>query len=348
MIIIDFIISKFKKKINSSSIKKILIIRNDHIGDLCLTLPLAAMIKQIDNKITVEFLISEYSYGVAEGNKYIDKIHIQKKDESSEDIIKRLSVYDAVINACSTRFNAELCGKINAGVKIAFAYKFYNLKNFTHFILKKRNNPPLHETDFCFEFVKRIFGDIEKYKSESLNNTKIMINNETNTFVDDYIKKLKLYPQKKIIGIHPGDNKSAYNLTLQKYIEIGKLLQKDYNVIFIFGPSEKNFVNNFSDSDKSIFYFILGDLTVKQLASFISKIDCLVSGSTGPMHIAGLMNIPTVSIFSNKPSHHWKKWHPINNNFSIVTPETQYLSLKKNSMDDINLKNCVEKVKMII
>lgn len=344
----DFIFQVIRKKKIVADIKKILIIRNDHIGDVCLSLPVCALLKNINENICIHFLISGYAFDIAEGSDYIDKIIVQNKNDSVDDIIAKLEHYDVVLNLCSKSFNAELCGFIKAPVKIGFAYKLYNIFNMNTFVFTKRKNPPIHETDFCFEFLKLLFYFTDTLRDKAKSETKIRIDGATYNFVENYLSNLKINENKKIVAIHSGDNNSAFNISINRYIELAEMLERDFNIIFIFGPGEIGLFDFFKKSQIEKFYFVKGDLSLKQLCAFISKMNCLVSGSTGPMHIAGLMSIPTVTIFSNKPSHSFRKWSPINNIKRIIEPEIKYNEKTKNEiMNHINLekiKNAVYEI----
>ncbi len=341
------------QKINYSP-QKILIIRNDHIGDVCVSLPFVNSIKFFFPDCEVHILINVYTLDIISGNPNIDKIIIQNKDDAISDIINKIpDNYDILFNLTSTKFNAKLSKKINAKYKIGYAYKIYNIFAFNRYVFTHRQNPPIHECDFCFEFLKLCNIDFLEKKQEIVKNTVIYVNDYDKKYVDEYWQKLKFDNSKKNIGIHPGDNKSAFNWSLKKYIELAEYLAQDFEIVFIFGPAELALMNDELFKIKQRVYnfkIVEGNLTVKQLAYFIKKLNCLVSGSTGPMHIAGLMDTPTVSIFSNKLSHNYKKWHPLNNKFEIIEPQItskKSEDIKKN-IEQIPISLAVEKIKKII
>ena len=92
------------------------------------------------------------------------------------------------------------------------------------------------------------------------------------------------------------------------------------------------------NEEKELFSFVHGDLSLKELAVFLENMKCLVSGSTGPMHLAGIMGTPTVGVFSNKPAHSKLKWHPINNRYRIIEPPGLYdASNEETLMKNIDL-----------
>ncbi len=326
------------QKIKNIKPEKILIIRNDHLGDLCVSLPFINSIKKVFPDTETHLLVNEYAFDLVSGNKNIDCIIIQKKSDGIPEILNKITdKYDILFNLCSTSFNARLSRKIAAAFKIGYAYKLYNIFSFNRYVFTHRKNPPIHECDFCFEYLNIFNIDISSIKNSIIKNTVIHIDGDTENFIHSYKKKLGFISSKKIIGIHPGDSKSAFNWSLKKYIELADHLSQKYEIVFIFGPAEKDLINHFTNVQKNKFRFVRGDLSVKQLVCFIKNIDCLVSGSTGPMHIAGLTGVPTVSIFSNKPSHSQHKWHPLNNKYLTVEPRMKYSKSSDNRslMDSI-------------
>ena len=67
------------------------------------------------------------------------------------------------------------------------------------------------------------------------------------------------------------------------------------------------------------------------------------------MHIAGIMGTPTVSIFSKKPAHDEKKWHPIKNKHIIITPEAPYDPRSESSyMRTVDLEKVVGSILEIV
>lgn len=339
------------QKTDTECLKRILVIRNDHIGDVCLTLPFLSLIKQFKPDIRLSVLVHEYTEDIVSGNPLIDRIIVQHTHDSVQDIIAETDEYDALFNLCSTGFNAQICSRIVSRYKTGYAYKPYNMLSFNRFTYVKRSNPPVHETDFCFSFAEAIGIPAESYRKQALRQASIHIPEETETWVAEYMKNTGLGTGKPLIAIHAGDFTSAMNLSVSQYAEIGRrcLRALEADIVYLFGPSEKNLAAGFPDSLRKQCFFIEGDLTLKQLACFISHADCFISGSTGPMHIAGIMETPTVSIFSENPAHAPEKWHPIKNSRIIITPEEPYARSSETSyMETVDLDNVISGVTELI
>jgi heptosyltransferase-2 len=63
-----------------------------------------------------------------------------------------------------------------------------------------------------------------------------------------------------------------------------------------------------------------GSRPLRELMSVLSHLHCLVSSSTGPMHVAAALRVPTVSLFCPIPACSPQLWGPRGNRAQIVLP----------------------------
>ncbi|VAX13086.1 ADP-heptose--lipooligosaccharide heptosyltransferase II, partial [hydrothermal vent metagenome] len=85
--------------------KKILLIRNDKLGDFMLAFPAFAQLRQSLPDAELHILVPEYTRPLAEACKYIDQIILDPgKDGGFWNLVKQLRSqhYDAVISLYST------------------------------------------------------------------------------------------------------------------------------------------------------------------------------------------------------------------------------------------------------
>ncbi|MFA4948860.1 MAG: glycosyltransferase family 9 protein, partial [Candidatus Krumholzibacteriia bacterium] len=53
-----------------------------------------------------------------------------------------------------------------------------------------------------------------------------------------------------------------------------------------------------------------GSVNIRELAAILSLADLVVTNSTGPLHLAVALGVPTVSIYSPVPTRHPGRWGP--------------------------------------
>jgi len=131
--------------------------------------------------------------------------------------------------------------------------------------------------------------------------------------------KIKLSDKEILIGCHIGYSSVAYKeksflrrwmgkfgsraWPLKNYILLlEKLISYNQNIRFVLTGSaaETKIIKRLFKKYHRFTYNISGKTSVLNLACIMSYFKCFVSGDTGPMHIAAAMNIPLVTLFSEK------------------------------------------------
>ncbi len=148
--------------------------------------------------------------------------------------------------------------------------------------------------------------------------------------LDDYLDLNFLRPlvnldlkRENFIIFHTGfGGSSDGNLKLDEYLSLAKKASDTIEIVFSFGPDDietKKYIEKKLDFEASIRddFKSLWDFT-----TFIAASKLFVSTSTGPMHLAGLTNTPTLSFFGSNLFASSKRWATISekkcqNNYEI-------------------------------
>lgn len=103
-----------------------------------------------------------------------------------------------------------------------------------------------------------------------------------------------------LIAVQAGASQAKRQWSPARFVEMIKLLDKKYNarIVLTGAPKEASIVNPIVDGCSSPNVFsIVGRTSIPQLAAMLSLCDVLVTGDTGPMHIAVAAGTPVVSMF---------------------------------------------------
>lgn len=290
--------------------KHILISRTDSIGDVMLTLPITAWLKEQFPKCTITFLCRNYTAPLVNRYKAVD--HIIKLDDlqllstvDQIECIEKLQV-DAVIHVFPKKEMARLFKKAGVPLRIGTSHRLFHLTtcnvrpNFT------RKNSPLHESQLNFELV-RPFGLQEIPSLEK-------INTYTSFFQIESIPLPAPFEEirsKQYVILHPKSQGSAKEWPIEKYIELGKkLIVNNYEVVFTGTEKEGALFRNAIPTDSG-FHDSTGKLTIEQLLVLIQHASVLVACSTGPLHLAGYLNTKAIGLFSPKKPIHPGRWKPL-------------------------------------
>ncbi len=161
-----------------------------------------------------------------------------------------------------------------------------------------------------------------------------------------YIKKHEISPDHSLIIIHPGTGGSAINFSVEQYAELIKGITEQINAHFIItaGPGEDETAEALSvlltEVDHKVYISTQGLVAFSQ---FIAICDLFISGSTGTLHIAGALDVPTAAFYPARKSATPLRWQTLNQSSRRIafTPE-KYTG--NNDMETINPKKCAQQI----
>lgn len=300
--------------------KKILVVRNDKIGDFMLAWPSFAMLKASLPDCHITALVPNYTVALANLCPWIDSVLVdptEKSDKAKQSELVnqiRAEQFDASINLFSTTYNAKLVWKGKIPYRLAPATKlaqiFYNKR-----IKQKRSQSAKPEFEYNLDLIRAFLTD---------NNVKVVepsapyLSFSGQQLVEQKAKlaqQLSLNSDKPWVYVHAGSGGSANNLSLQQYTQLVCGLEGDFEVVLTAGPGEEQKAAELqklmAESGRSAALYDKNDGLVDFSCS-IACADMFIAGSTGPLHIAAAIDVPTVGFFPSKRSATPLRWKPIN------------------------------------
>ncbi|SHO57617.1 glycosyltransferase family 9 protein [Vibrio quintilis] len=300
--------------------KKILVIRNDKIGDFMLAWPALAMLKVSLPDCHISALVPEYTAALAHLCPWIDHVLTDpgKKAEKQEKkaLVSQIKQYgfDASINLFSTTYNALLVWKAGIPYRLAPATKiaqfFYN-----HRIKQKRSLSLKPEYEYNLDLVRAFLTDIGveviEPASPYLKFNPVDVAQQRLKFAGESGLSLS----KRWLFVHAGSGGSANNLSLKQYADLIGGISVEKEVVLTAGPGEEEkaqaLKSLLSESDVNAFVYAKNDGLV-DFSRSIACADVFMAGSTGPLHIAAALDVPTIGFFPAKRSATPLRWRPLN------------------------------------
>ena len=300
---------------------KILIVRNDKLGDFILSYPVYYYLKSTLPNCEIHVLVPKYTQSIAESYPWIDQVIVDPGSEAplfqQFELLKMLrkQQYNSVITLFSTTRIAII--SLLAGIKyrLAPATKiaqiFYN-----HKLTQRRSRSLKPEFEYNLDLAKQFLSD-HGFTSLIFPKPPLLhySEEETTKIREKFYEKYKLNNSSKLIFIHPGTGGSATNLDLEQYANLAKSLKIDvpYTFVITAGPDEIEYANKLSSLLENIPHIVYSSL--KGLVNFskiIQLCDLFISGSTGPLHIAGALNRPTAAFYQRRRSATPLRWQTLN------------------------------------
>ncbi|WP_207923240.1 glycosyltransferase family 9 protein [Marinomonas flavescens] len=315
-------------------ISKILVVRNDKIGDFVLALPAIQAIKKAFPLVKITALVPNYTKEIASAFSWIDEVIIDSKKEDSKKALVQLikeQSFDAVICFFSDRYNATLVRQAQIPIRVAPATKWVQIL-YTHTLRQRRSQSLKPEFEYNLDLANyfidilggQIRGDLEPmfhYSDEDLSNqlTKLA--------------GLGIAKENKFCFIHPVTGGSSSTLMVDQWAALIVFLDSidDFYFVITAGPNEAPISQAVVDAVKnkvsSVRLYDKNDGVADFMCS-IATADLFIAGSTGPLHIAGALDIPTIGFYPKKRSATPLRWKTLNT-------EGRWLSLSPNEDESL-------------
>ena len=300
--------------------KKLLVIRNDKIGDFMLAWPSFAMLKASLPDCHITALVPNYTVALAKLCPWIDAVMVDPTDNASSAQKKQCiqaikqQRFDASINLFSTTYNALLVWKSRIPYRLApatkFAQIFYNKR-----IKQKRSQSAKPEYEYNLDLVRAFLHDIGKAVVEPsapyLQFDQAMLAEQKSKLA----AQLHIDTSKLWVFVHAGSGGSANNLSLEQYTQLVMGLDGEKEIILTAGPGEEAKAAQLKalieeKGGRAALYDKNEGLV--DFSRSIACADIFIAGSTGPLHIAAAIDVPTVGFFPAKRSATPLRWRPLN------------------------------------
>jgi len=295
------------------SIKKILFIRIDRIGDIVLSTPALKAIKQAFPHSDMTVLASPSNSPIIFNNPNIDHIVVYDRRGRLIDRIRviqklRESGFDLAIDPYADYELETALIAFFSGAKRRIGYASYGRE-----VLFNLPAPEIrssgHFIDLTLDVLKPLNIDINDKTPE------IYLTDDEKKWAGGWLNKKELGCN-PVIGMHPGAYYETQRWPPERFAELIELLQKDkkLDVIIFGGPGDEHLVDRIcSILHGEVTTYITHDL--RKLAALISCCHVFVCNNSGPLHMSVAIGTPTISFMGPTIK---ERWMPIGNIHTVL------------------------------
>jgi ADP-heptose:LPS heptosyltransferase len=283
-------------RINLSSIKKILVIRQDNrIGNPVLVTPLLIAIKRKFPQAKISFLASEVSAELFSGSKLADELLVlEKKRYIRNPFVFISNVFKLRRKKFDLAFDCsdENTLSLSHGMWIYLSGAKYRIghKRDRSDLFLNIEVPPVdytrHAVDMHLDLLRFLIPGIPGELPF------LEVRREEEEYIEDYLEKMGISSDDFLVGINlGGTGKKKWGF--ENFMELGNRLKREnVKVVYIWGPQEKNWVKNLNNTEvlKEI-------LPLPKLSALLKRCDLFISSDSGIMHLATAVGTPTLAIF---------------------------------------------------
>ncbi len=332
-----------------NGIKRILIVRNDNIGDVVLTTPAIEALRKCYPDAYIAILVAEHAREAIEGNPYLDKIYSYQKAKHSMDnkfvswwrqykVIReiRRDRFDLAIGIRSIFSPSQgwLVFASGAPTRLGHYPKKKKYLSFYYNIYADDTPDKTHEVIRSLNVLKKINVDIGKKELF------FFVPEEEKEKVGEFIRRNGLKNGKKLICLHiSGRIQEGRWWDPGNYISLTNSLMErpDIDLILNWHPKEATLGKEILSKVKNR-PIVFESKGIKSFAAFLGECDILITLQGGAMHIASSLKTPTIAIFDKADPDVWHPWG-----------EEGHIVLKKgNNPNLVSVEDVIDAVKKMI
>jgi heptosyltransferase III len=291
--------------------------RTDSIGDVILTLPMAGLIKEKYQESEITFIGRNYTEPVIKLSKHID--HFINWDE-----IENLSSYeqaeslknleaDWIFHVFPNKKIAKAAKRAAIPFRIGTSHRTYHWFTCNKRLSFSRKNSELHEAQLNCKLLEPLSIGVPPFKEIyhffGLSNS-VTPSKKLYDLIDN---------KKHNIVLHPKSKGSAREWGLENFQELIDILPKEKYKVFITGNEEEGKVmRTFLEKNQDVVTDTTGKFGLTDFIAFLSIVDSVVAASTGPLHIASVLNKNAIGIYPPIRPMHPGRWAPIGKNSHVL------------------------------
>lgn len=300
-----------------SNINKILIVRNDGIGDLLNSTPAIALLRENYPGAEICVLVQPLNAPVLNGNPHVNRVLIFDREGTHRRLRDQLRFYRnlhreefdlaiAMRTASWSNFVTRLSG---ARCRLGRYHKLAK-GTLTHKWQGSYEKGHVHEVDRNLELIRLICTG-EGNRQLVFN----LLDNEV-SFAKGQLAGWDINPNDFLVCLHPGGSSFDKQWPSENYARLADSLASEYNakILILRGPNEAHLTRNIQKimTRPSIAH---APESIRNLAALMKHCNLVICNDSGPMHIAAALNVPLVAIFG--PTDH-VAWEPLGEKATIV------------------------------
>ncbi|MHB8899207.1 MAG: glycosyltransferase family 9 protein [Thermoguttaceae bacterium] len=290
---------------------RLLIVRNDRVGDLVLTLPTLEYARKAFPSSHISLLTCGRTLAMVQGNRHVDQVLIDDRRWSARQLAARLRAerFDAalVINPGTRNYLAVWLAGIP--VRVTWSRRLAGWLLGNRHVTLRRSHPPIHESQFALAFARKLKAD----PNIQLSAPRLVPDADTVARIGARIRA-DVGAYGPLFAVHPGNYHSAWNWPSHRYLDLVCRLAAHGAVVVTGGPGEERLLGQLENglpADLAHRVAFYTDFDLAELCAALSVVDVLTVSNTGPMHLAGVLGTPVVALFSAQVCQCPAKWAPL-------------------------------------
>ena len=293
--------------------RRIIISRTDRIGDVVLSLPTFASIKECFPDCELTALVRGYTSDVVSSFGAVDRVVTYDPEESIIATVRKMKRLHAdSILFLYPRFHVTLAAFLaRIPLRVGTAYRWYSFL-FNRKVREHRKDSIKSEAEYNLSLAEAIGCNAKVL------DTNLRINEKGLDRVREFLTRNRI---DRFVVVHPGSGGSAADWSSANFNSLCKRVSEELQMpVLVSGANhEKDLCAAVSDGVPNCIN-TAGEFTLIEFIAFLSLASAFVSNSTGPIHLAAATGTPVVGIYPNNKPLTPVRWAPLADKRTILTP----------------------------
>lgn len=283
----------------------VLIIRPDGIGDVLLSLPVAAQLRQLMPGVRIGFLTSPVVAPLLDHHPDVDYVRTVRFTDSVTALRQGFAGgVDVALFLKPFRHLMWAAWLSRVPIRVATGYRWYSpLAN--RRVYEHRSEFADHESQYNVAMLSALGLQPQPVHPP------ILVVNQAER--EAGAQRWSALPSPKVV-IHPG-GMSARRWRPEHYRDLAiELVRRGYGVALTGSEAERASFSATVASrtlPSSGINNLMGTLSIRELLALMANAHVVVSGATGPAHMAAALGIPNVSLFDPRRNNSPVRWKPL-------------------------------------
>lgn len=289
--------------------RRILIVKASSLGDVVHALPVSAALKRRFPDARLTWVVERMALGALEGNRYVDEILVSdfkrwKKRPFALRSAREFLRFARLLRAVRADVAFDFQGLTKSGLITFFSGApvrigldgAHSRERMATVYTNRRVTPPeaaRHVVDQLFSALAPLGVRLGERREFPL-----WIGEDAQADADVFLRRWGLERDRPRVALNPGGGWITKRWGAARFAELGDRIAREFGVApaILWGPGEEGLVAEMRRRMRAE-PAVIPPMDVKGLLAVIARMDLVVAGDTGPIHMAAALGVPTVGIY---------------------------------------------------
>lgn len=290
---------------------------------------MASILKEKFPEATIGFLAKPYTHPVLETCGDIDVILDSTALAASVEDVMR---WDAIVHVFPDKQIAEWARTSQIPLRIGTTNRLFHWWTCNKLVRLGRRRSDLHEAQLNL----KLLAPLGIERAYSLSDLGTMVDLQLRAALPAAAESFLQRTGPKVI-LHPSSRGSTREWSLENFTKLASILSRNGYAVAITGVAQdRASIQPMLSAVEEHATDLIGELSLSELMCLIKVCEGLVAASTGPLHLAGVLRIPTIGLYPPERPMHAGRWAAIGPFVETLTGATTSKVENRNVIEGIS------------